>query len=197
MPLRLSPIAAAAIVGVAAVTAWITWRAKELEANLDDNAAKVTLLGKAAPDFRLPALNGSPVSLADYRGKKNLVLIFWASWNNGSHAAALSLNMFYRSSHKADSDFEVVAVSVDDDRVAAQKFVSESKTPYPVLLASRGFATGTFGIRRVPSVLLIDAHGKVEFGISGYNGRMVPELAEHLGIKDYRMDMGGPNGRRN
>ena len=29
-----------------------------------------------APDFTLPAVTGNPVSLADYRGRKNVVLVF-------------------------------------------------------------------------------------------------------------------------
>jgi peroxiredoxin (alkyl hydroperoxide reductase subunit C) len=29
-----------------------------------------------APDFTLPDLNGNPVSLSDYRGKKNVLLVF-------------------------------------------------------------------------------------------------------------------------
>ena len=36
-------------------------------------------LGEAVPDFTLPALDGSPVKMSDYRGKKLLVFM-WASW---------------------------------------------------------------------------------------------------------------------
>jgi mycoredoxin-dependent peroxiredoxin len=34
------------------------------------------LIDKQAPDFRLNDANGKPVSLSDYRGKKNVVLVF-------------------------------------------------------------------------------------------------------------------------
>jgi len=33
----------------------------------------------AMPDFTLPGLDGRPVSLSDYRGRK-LVVFMWASW---------------------------------------------------------------------------------------------------------------------
>ena len=36
-------------------------------------------VGDEAPDFTLPALDGSEVRLSDYRGK-NVVLFMWASW---------------------------------------------------------------------------------------------------------------------
>lgn len=42
-------------------------------------AAPITSLkvGDLAPDFTLPDQNGKPVRLADFRGKKNVVLAFY------------------------------------------------------------------------------------------------------------------------
>ncbi len=36
-------------------------------------------VGQPVPDFELPSLDGRPVKLSDYRGKKLLVFM-WASW---------------------------------------------------------------------------------------------------------------------
>ena len=33
-------------------------------------------LNVTAPDFTLPDLNGNPVSLSDFRGRKNVLLVF-------------------------------------------------------------------------------------------------------------------------
>lgn len=33
-------------------------------------------LNKPAPDFTLPDFNGNAISLADFNGKKNIVLVF-------------------------------------------------------------------------------------------------------------------------
>jgi len=33
-------------------------------------------LNVAAPDFTLPDLNGVPVTLSDFRGRKNVLLVF-------------------------------------------------------------------------------------------------------------------------
>jgi len=33
-------------------------------------------LDAIAPDFTLPDLNGNPVSLSDFRGRKNVLLVF-------------------------------------------------------------------------------------------------------------------------
>ena len=34
-------------------------------------------VGDVAPDFRLAALEGEPVRLSDYRGSRNVVLVFY------------------------------------------------------------------------------------------------------------------------
>jgi len=36
-------------------------------------------LGETIFDFTLPDLNGQPVSISEYRGKKTLIFM-WASW---------------------------------------------------------------------------------------------------------------------
>ena len=33
-------------------------------------------VGQLAPDFTLPAHNGDPITLSDYRGSKNVILSF-------------------------------------------------------------------------------------------------------------------------
>jgi cytochrome oxidase Cu insertion factor (SCO1/SenC/PrrC family) len=34
-------------------------------------------VGMEAPDFRLEALNGPPVTLSQFRGKQNVILVFY------------------------------------------------------------------------------------------------------------------------
>jgi cytochrome oxidase Cu insertion factor (SCO1/SenC/PrrC family) len=40
-------------------------------------AATHLKVGDMAPDFTLPSTTGKPIHLADYRGKKNVVLAFF------------------------------------------------------------------------------------------------------------------------
>ena len=44
---------------------------------LEPDAIRV---GEAPPDFTLPDAHGRPVSLADYRGKKPVVLVFYRGY---------------------------------------------------------------------------------------------------------------------
>ncbi len=40
---------------------------------------KAVDVGDPAPEFTLPSLDGQPVSLSSYRGKR-VILFMWASW---------------------------------------------------------------------------------------------------------------------
>ena len=198
MPTRLSPAAVCAIVALAVFTVWITWRAKALELGLGVNGTKLALVGKQAPDFHLPALDGRTVSLSDYRGKK-LAVVFCASWNNGSHPAMASLGLFYRNNRPADADFDMVAIGVGDDRKAAQDFFTQSKVTFPVLLDATEATAKAYQVRSIPAVVVIDGNGKVTSRFVGYTQRMAFDLARELGVTNVRgMEFGGSyGGRRN
>ena len=196
---NMPKIAVLAVVVLAGVTVWITRQAKALERDLDVNSQKIALLDKPAPDFRLTSLDGRTVSLADYRGKKRLVLVFWATWNNGSHPEMMMLGAMYDRNRTPASSFDVLAIAVDDDLAAVKQFVGDSKLPFPVVLDHNRSLANAYQIRSVPTELLIDTDGKVTFGSAGFSQRPQNEMAQRLGIRpgDIRMEMGAPNGRGN
>jgi peroxiredoxin len=184
------------IVALAAFTVWITWRAKGLERDLDGNATKLALVGKQAPDFHLPALDGRTVSLSDFHGKK-LAVVFCASWNNGSHPAVASLGLFYRNNRPADANWDMIAISVGDERKAAQDFITQSKVIFPVLLDASEATAKAFQVRSIPAVAVIDGNGKVTWGFVGFTQRLTFDMARELGVTNFRgMEFGGPNGGR-
>jgi len=193
---RSSAVATLGIVVLALFTVWITWRAKTLEQDLQTSAQRIALLNKAAPNLRLPSLDGRTVSIADYRGRKKLVLLFWASWSALSHQEMLHLSMLYQRTRRPDSDFEIVAISEDDDRAAAQNFVQQTKVPFPVLLDTSQSASDAMQIRSIPALLLIDAAGTVVFGRVGFDARIDFDLSRQLGITYNPMDFGAPNAGR-
>jgi len=44
------------------------------------------------------------------------------------------MKRFYEKYHKDDSDFEFVAISIDEDRESAETYAQKAKLPFPVLL---------------------------------------------------------------
>jgi len=176
---------ALAISGLAVFTVWISWRAKALETRLHSGSEITQLLRKPAPDFTLQSLDGRAVSLGDFRGKKNVVVSFWASWCGPCRMEIPSLRAFYQQNHKADADFEFVAVSIDDDRSAAEQYAATAKMPFPVLLDAAKKASDAYGVESIPQLFVIDKNGTVTYGVTGYMPGMEFALANALGIKDY------------
>lgn len=199
MPTRPSSVAALAAVVLAGFTVWITRQAKTLEQDLDVNAQKIALLDQPAPDFHLTSSDGRAVSLADYRGKKKLVLSFWATWNNGSHQQMLMLSLLYQRFHEAGADFDVLAIAVDDEPAAVRQFVINSKIPFPAVVDNKRAVANAYRIRSLPTVLLIDTDGKVTYGSVGFAQGRQNEFVRRLGLRpgDFRMEMGAPRGRGN
>jgi mycoredoxin-dependent peroxiredoxin len=91
----------------------------------------VLKIGDLAPDFTLPSTVGEKVSLSDYRGKKNVLLMFYpldfspvCSVENKTCADALP--------KMAGSDIQVLGVSVDS-LWAHKAFVAQNNIGYPLL----------------------------------------------------------------
>jgi mycoredoxin-dependent peroxiredoxin len=87
--------------------------------------------GDTAPDFTLPSTVGDKVSLSDYRGKKNVLLMFYpldfspvCSVENKQCAQMLP--------SKGADDVQVLGISVDS-LWAHKAFAAQNDIPYPLL----------------------------------------------------------------
>lgn len=182
MKRKLTALQWTGIVALVLFTVFITWKAKLLEKTLHEGNDAAALIDHQAADFALPSLDGSTVSLADFKGKKKVVVSFWASWCGPCRMELPALAKFYRKYHKDSSDFEFLAISVDDDREAAESYAHSEKLPFPVLLDPTGKAERAYSVDAIPSLFIIDSKGKVIYGKTGVDEAMEVELSIHLGI---------------
>jgi peroxiredoxin len=194
MKTHISAGAVLAVAVLAGFTAWITARAKLLEEDFDKRGLAITATGKPAPALSLAALDGHTVSLADYRGKKNVLIAYWASWCSPCRAEMPILNRLYQGLKNSSQEFEILAVSVDEDRAAAEKFARENNMTYPVLLDPGQKTVDAFHVESVPALVIVDRDGRIVFGRSGFDQRVQIDLARNLGAAGFRF--GGMDGRR-
>jgi peroxiredoxin len=181
---RLSAPAVLGVVVLALLTILLTWRASILETALQRQSEQPELVDKPAPDFSALTLDGRTVSLADFRGQKKVVVSFWASWCGPCRLEMPSLIQFYKTNHRDTSDFEILAVSIDEDPKAAADFATAMKLNFPILVDPDQKIANAYQVEGIPTTFVIDKDGKVIYGRAGYDATMTFQLASELGIKD-------------
>lgn len=179
---RVSLAGIVGIVALAILTVVLTWRASLLETKLQEESEQPEVVGKTAPDFSAHTLDGRTVALADFRGQKKVVVAFWASWCGPCRMEMPTLIQFYKNNHSDSSDFEILAVSIDEDSGDAAKFATAMKLNFPVLLDSSQKMARAYGVEGIPTMFVIDKAGNVIHGHVGLDSNLEYSLASELGI---------------
>jgi thiol-disulfide isomerase/thioredoxin len=112
---------------------------------------------------------------------KVVLIDFWATWCGPCVAEIPNVMEQYQKYH--DKGFEVVGVSLDEDREALAKFVAEQKVPWPILYEKpegegwqHPLAT-FYGISGIPTVILIGRDGNV-ITLNARGAKLGEELAK-------------------
>jgi peroxiredoxin len=190
-PVKLKMWQVAAIAVLMAFTIFITWRVKRLEKSVLSRTAASVMISKSAPEFTLAALNGDTVSLADYRGKKTLVVSYWASWCGPCKVELPELREFYNRYHKADANFEILAISIDEQKADAEKYAAAEKLPFPVLFDPQSKTADAYSVEGIPTMFVIDKDGKIVHAHAGLEQAMQIQLMGELGLKYTGMEDAG------
>lgn len=118
----------------------------------------VALCGAEEVDFSLPDIGDTVVSLSDYRGKV-VVLDFWATWCAACYKAFPILNELQKTLEDEGVVIGINLEKIDDTKLAG--FVEKTKIRYPVLKDPKGETAKQFGIKGLPSLVVIDTSGSV------------------------------------
>jgi len=91
---------------------------------------------------------------------------------------------FYKKNHSDASDFEILAVSIDEDTKEAENFAAAQKLNFPVLLDPAQKMANAYEVEGIPTMFVIGKNGRILFGHSGYSAGLQFQLASELGIKN-------------
>ncbi len=127
-------------------------------------------------NFTLPKLDGTNLSLSEYRGRVVLVN-FWATWCGPCVAEMPDLQAVRDELNPRG--FEVIAISLDQDsarqyqtdavKKKVQNFVTNHGLTFPVVLGNAAVAGQFGGVRGIPATFIVDANGNI---VSKHVGKM-------------------------
>ena len=124
--------------------------------------ASSPLIGKQAPDFTLMTLDGTEVSLSQFRGQPVLIN-FWATWCLPCREEMPELVRSYES-HKAEGLIILgLNLTYSDSLPDVETFASEFNITFPILLDKDGaVAERLYRIPGVPTSIFIKRDGTIE-----------------------------------
>lgn len=106
-------------------------------------------------------LNGKEIDLEKMKDKVILV-DFWATWCGPCIAEMPNVTAAYET--YKDKGFEVVGISLDEDKAAVGKFIADNKMPWPQFVDGKGWENELaqrFGIRSIPATFLVGKGGRI------------------------------------
>lgn len=134
----------------------------QLEQQIETNKVSDQLApGAAFPDFSEKDLAGQPLSISAHKGKVVLV-DFWATWCGPCVAELPNVLAAYEKFHP--KGFEIIGISLDEDRAALDAFLAEHKMTWPQYFDGLGWKSKigrAYGVSAIPATYLLDKEGKI------------------------------------
>lgn len=166
-PLRnriIPAITVAIIICLLGVLGYTLFRPKPADVGSNGHAVHaagaqlIAYTNRQAPNFSLKELNGTPLTLDQFRGK-TVILNFWASWCQPCQDEAGVLEQINTSLDP--SKYVLIGVNIWDTNSNATSFVDNHGITYKNLIDPNGATTINYGVTGVPETFFISPDGKM------------------------------------
>ena len=131
---------------------------RSLDQLLVDMGVEIFPNSTSQVEVQLQDLNGADVNISDFRGKI-VFLNFWATWCPTCVVEMPSMEKLHLK--LKDKDFALVSISIQDSAAEVQRFFKQNKLTFTALLDSIGKTVPGFGIRAIPTTLILDKTGRI------------------------------------
>ena len=113
-------------------------------------------IGNQAPDFILNSINGKNVQLSSFRGKKSVVVNFWATWCPPCREEMPAFEeIFTRNTDR----LEILGVNLQESERAINNFVKDVPVTFTLLLDPSSEVKKLYNVFTQPVTYFIDKEG--------------------------------------
>lgn len=133
-------------------------------------------VGSKAPVVTIPDLDGRPVDLGRFIGRKVVFLEFWATWC----PICEELLPRVRAARARYGDrvaFIGVNVAVNQTRDRVRRYLRQHDVPFQVVYDEEGVSTRAFDAPQTSYIVIVDAEGKVVYTGVGTEQKFEDALA--------------------
>lgn len=117
-------------------------------------------IGKSAPDFTLPTLDGKSLNLTKYRDGKQAIIFFWATWCPHCRAELKKLNENIAQIEK--QDIKLILVDIGEDKGEVSRYIQQYDIQATIVLDQESSLADPYGIIGVPTFFFINREGIIK-----------------------------------
>lgn len=137
-------------------------------------------VGKAAPVVTVPDIDGRPVDLGRYIGKRPVLLEFWATWCPICEAL-LPRMQAARQKYGNQVAFLGINVAVNQSRDRVRRYMERHQLPFQVLYDEEGVSVRAYDAPQTSYIVIIDKSGRVVYTGIGTEQQFEPALQKVTG----------------
>jgi thiol-disulfide isomerase/thioredoxin len=124
-------------------------------------------VGDSAPRVAVHDLDGKPVDLGRYIGRKPVLLEFWATWCESCQGLLPRMRAAQKA-YGSKVEFVGINVAVNQSPDGVRKYMLANMPGFRVLYDDEGTSTRAYQVPATSYVLIIDRSGKIAYtGIGG------------------------------
>lgn len=123
-------------------------------------------VGSAAPVVTVGDLDGNPVDLGEYIGKKPMLLEFWATWCELCEQLLPRIRGA-REAYGSAVEFIGINVTVNQTPAKVRRYLEKHQPPFRTLYDDSGASIRAYQVPATSYVVIVDRAGKVAYTGSG------------------------------